>query len=305
METDTILNYTYSFLQGSLYFKNVCLGLAVISIILCIYFYIKAKKVKQPTYAVRTIRLIEPKIKNIGNINISYLENKIENLSVSKIALWNSGRDTIDYTDVAKNDNLKIIIDSQYRILDCSILFQKNKANSFTVEISNDGKAVAINFDYFDCNEGVILQVFHTGNSSNNISLIGRIKSVNRIKRKGEQKRNNSKPSFINKASIAIIKIAAKFVRTRLYRYTAIVFFIYLCLLFCYSFFVDAETITSLFYGNNSKFSMQFLLLLLAISYFYIAYITSNNNIPKGFDIFNEEFLSEDKEDNKDIKVCE
>jgi hypothetical protein len=50
---------------------------------------------------------------------------------------------------------------------------------------------------------------------------------------------------------------------------------------------------------------MQFLLLLLAISYFYIAYITSNNNIPKGFDIFNEEFLSEDKEDNKDIKVCE
>lgn len=233
------------------------------------------------------------------------LANKIENLSVSKIALWNSGRDTIDYTDVAKNDNLKIIIDSQYRILDCSILFQKNKANSFTVEISNDGKAVAINFDYFDCNEGVILQVFHTGNSSNNISLIGRIKSVNRIKRKGEQKRNNSKPSFINKASIAIIKIAAKFVRTRLYRYTAIVFFIYLCLLFCYSFFVDAETITSLFYGNNSKFSMQFLLLLLAISYFYIAYITSNNNIPKGFDIFNEEFLSEDKEDNKDIKVCE
>ena len=286
-------------------FNCVCLGLAVISIILCIYFYIKAKKVKQPTYAVRTIRLIEPKIKNIGNINISYLENKIENLSVSKIALWNSGRDTIDYTDVAKNDNLKIIIDSQYRILDCSILFQKNKANSFTVEISNDGKAVAINFDYFDCNEGVILQVFHTGNSSNNISLIGRIKSVNRIKRKGEQKRNNSKPSFINKASIAIIKIAAKFVRTRLYRYTAIVFFIYLCLLFCYSFFVDAETITSLFYGNNSKFSMQFLLLLLAISYFYIAYITSNNNIPKGFDIFNEEFLSEDKEDNKDIKVCE
>lgn len=305
METDTILNYTYSFLQGSLYFNCVCLGLAVISIILCICFYIKAKKVKQPTYAVRTIRLIEPKIKNIGNINISYLENKIENLSVSKIALWNSGRDTIDYTDVAKNDNLKIIIDSQYRILDCSILFQKNKANSFTVEISNDGKAVAINFDYFDCNEGVILQVFHTGNSSNNISLIGRIKSVNRIKRKGEQKRNNSKPSFINKASIAIIKIAAKFVRTRLYRYTAIVFFIYLCLLFCYSFFVDAETITSLFYGNNSKFSMQFLLLLLAISYFYIAYITSNNNIPKGFDIFNEEFLSEDKEDNKDIKVCE
>jgi len=75
METDTILNYTYSFLQGSLYFNCVCLGLAVISIILCIYFYIKAKKVKQPTYAVRTIRLIEPKIKNIGNINISYLEN--------------------------------------------------------------------------------------------------------------------------------------------------------------------------------------------------------------------------------------
>lgn len=42
METDTILNYTYSFLQGSLYFNCVCLGLAVISIILCIYFYINS-----------------------------------------------------------------------------------------------------------------------------------------------------------------------------------------------------------------------------------------------------------------------
>ena len=73
-----------------------------------IYTYVKTKKNKKPTYIVRTIKLIEPRIKQLNNaINILYQDNKIENLSISKIALWNEGKDTIDNTDIAKS-NMKM-----------------------------------------------------------------------------------------------------------------------------------------------------------------------------------------------------
>ena len=61
------------------------------------------------------------------------------------------------------------------------IIYQKNPSNDFNISISNDNKYVDITFDYFDFEEGIVLQVFHTGNKSDDITLVGQIKSVKNI----------------------------------------------------------------------------------------------------------------------------
>jgi hypothetical protein len=101
----------------------------------------------------------------------------IRNLTVTKVSFWNGGRQTINASDVVKADPVRITL-TEGHILEAPVLFFKNKANQFAAELSADGKTIAITFDYMDKDEGVILQILHTGKSSANISVVGKIKGV-------------------------------------------------------------------------------------------------------------------------------
>src|SRR5690606_13866978 len=113
---------------------------------------------------------------------IQYHNNKIDNLSISKIAIWNSGKETISSTDVARNDPFLITIANDYTILDCDILFEKNSANGFSIYKINSNK-VEIKFDYFDFNEGIVVQIYHTSAEEKNISVNGSFKGTKTIER--------------------------------------------------------------------------------------------------------------------------
>ncbi|WP_338867964.1 hypothetical protein WBJ53_16250 [Spirosoma sp. SC4-14] len=174
----------YNWFNGNPTFNIVTLLLAIIGIILSFYFYFKSKKNKVPIYIARSVNLVRESIKKIETVEIMYAGSKIENLSLTKIALWNDGRDTISFNDVAHADPIKICIDEEYDILDAEILFQKNPANDFSVKIDSNRKAILINFDFFDFEEGIVIQLAHTGNSSDDVRLTGTIKSVKKILRK-------------------------------------------------------------------------------------------------------------------------
>jgi len=158
--------------------------LAVLGIFFTAYFYFRSRKSKAPTYTVRTINLVRDNLSKISTLDILYSGKKINNLSISKIALWNDGQETINSTDIAPLKPLIIIINNEYDILDVGILFQKNDANNFNINISEDKKSVDITFDYFDNKEGMVLQIFHTGNYSEDIRIEGKIKSVKNINRR-------------------------------------------------------------------------------------------------------------------------
>ncbi|NLI37127.1 MAG: hypothetical protein GX416_11535 [Bacteroidales bacterium] len=158
--------------------------MAILGIILSVYFYIKAKKKKRPTYIVKTNNLVKESVQRIRSIQILYEDKTIANLSATKILFWNDGNETIDHTDVAKTNPIKITIDQKYEILEADILYSKNKDNNFKQQLSDNKKSVRIKFDYINANEGIIIQLFHTGFSSDDIRIEGGVKSVKRIKRK-------------------------------------------------------------------------------------------------------------------------
>src|SRR5690606_19938758 len=173
-----------NFFEANPYLNLVSLFIAVFGIILSIYFYKRSLKIKKPTFLVRTINLVKQNVNKIDSVEILYKGDKIQNLSISKIALWNDGKDTINSNDIAQNSPLLIYIDDEYQILDAEIIFQKNPSNDFKVKLLPDQNSVLISFDYFDYLDGTIINVYHTGESSRNILLSGKIKSVRNFTRK-------------------------------------------------------------------------------------------------------------------------
>lgn len=162
------------------------LAIGGIGIVISFLFFFLSRKKKIPVYRCRTTRLITSSINQIDELDILYDKKKLNALSITKVALWNAGRDTISWSDVSELDRLRISIGSDYEILSCVILKQTRIANNFSVQIADDKKSIYISFDYFDHNEGVVLKIRHTGSSSSEISVNGSIKAVQKIKRGDE-----------------------------------------------------------------------------------------------------------------------
>lgn len=275
---NNIIDYTLKFFENNPVFNIVAFLLGVSSIISTVYFYFKSKKIKQPTYVVRTINLIKEKFQKIDSVQILYSGERIKDLSITKIALWNDGKDTISLSDVAQIDCLRIEILPEFQILDCEILFTKNEANAFSLVMDTDHKFIDIKFDFFDFEEGVVIQIFHTGNSSDDIVLRGKIKTVKKIKRRMIDS------GFLPSSFVKILR--GNNISNKWSKKVLAISVIMVGILFLFIPFIDSapkEVHVRVWYEYC-------LLTFPALLYFWLGYRLLRRNIPKGFDVFNDEF---------------
>jgi len=160
------------------------LVLAILGIFFTVYFYVRSNKNREPIYIIRTINLISDSLFKIVPVEILFSGHKINKLSISKIALWNDGKEAIRPENLAPNEPIKLFIDKKFDILAADILFRKNNANNFQIEISEDKKSINISYDYFKHEEGLVMQVVHTGNRSDDIYFEGDVITGKKISRK-------------------------------------------------------------------------------------------------------------------------
>lgn len=286
MNTLGIFEY---FFDGNPYLNAISFLLAILGVIFTVYFYIKSKKIRKPIYMLRTVNLVRENIQKIVKINILYNGKAINNLSITKIALWNGGKETIDNNDVARKNPLRLSIKNDCMFLDAEIIYQKNTSNGFNISISDDHKYIDITFDYFDFEEGIVLQVFHTGNKSDDITLIGQIKSVKQIQR------GNTTHSLFPLPFIDILQQAA-IPHKQKQLYGDWLIFIIGILSVCLSIifmFVRIDFLRS--DPEVDRITLIISLGAIGLLYLFMGYRGIKRHIPKGFDVFNEEFLREEK----------
>ncbi len=159
----------------------VFLILAILSIVISVILYIKSKRKKRPCFHMKTFKLIEDSIKEIEAVEILYQGQTVKNLSLSKVALWNSGSDTINSEDIAPKDPLKLVITKGTKLLAAQIIYSTNSINNFSLTPDLQSGEIGISFDYFDRNEGIVIQIYHTGVSNDNVILSGTVKGVSRV----------------------------------------------------------------------------------------------------------------------------
>ena len=264
-------------------FNVLTLVLAVGSLVLAVYFYFKGKKVKLPVYILKTNNLVTESIKNVSSVQILYNNNKISNLSVTKIALWNEGKDTIDNADVAKSDPIKIMINPSFEILEAEILYSKNAANDFKLALSEDKKFVEICFDFFDYEEGIVIQLFHTASSSDDIYVTGKVKSVKTILRKKYSR------TLLPLNILRILFVLSRYpISTKLVLKTTGWTMSLLGILMTLVLFIRPDELLFQVNQTDSLWLSKILLAFVGLFYTYVGFQLLKRTIPKGFDIFNE-----------------
>ena len=153
--------------------------LSIVSIALAYFFYYKSIKEKKPVYNWKTYPLFQPN-PIVGNkIEIKYNGNQIDNLSLTKFAFWNAGRESIRYEDIAPNDPFLIIVDKGVNILDFQIV-EQNTINNFSLEKIND-QTIKVNFDFTDFNDGIIVNIFHSRLRKTGLTVMGTFIGAKRI----------------------------------------------------------------------------------------------------------------------------
>ena len=141
----------------------VFLLLASVSILLSLVLYIKSRKYKRPCFNIRTFQLIEDSVNKIEAVEIRYQGERVQNLSLTKLALWNRGNDTVNIQDVASTDPLRIEIGPPAKLLGAELIYTTNPANNFRILPNLQTGEVKIDFEYFHTYEGMVVQLYHTG----------------------------------------------------------------------------------------------------------------------------------------------
>lgn len=172
--------------------KNFGNILGIIGIILAFYFYYKGKRKKEFFYEVTSFNLINENLnQKISELKISYKNKDIKYLTVSKIAIWNSGNSTIWDSEIPKNNKIQINISKDYEILDYELIENVDIDSDITINKNNDNN-LEINFKFLEPDKGFVLKLIHTSITSNDILVKGRIIGGSKIKRINEIGRNNS-----------------------------------------------------------------------------------------------------------------
>lgn len=166
-------------IKDILNYAGLALGLLLSS--LGIFLSIKFRRVRVPTYLQKNMLLIKDYVSSINSLNILYKGHEIQNLTSTALYIWNKGKETINYCDIAEADPLLIKTKNCAKILDASIVYMHNPANNFLIEVNED--VIRVIFDYFDFAEGIIINILHTGKIGDEIEVQGTFKGAGKIRR--------------------------------------------------------------------------------------------------------------------------
>ena len=90
-------------------YLNYALGIIGLVLgIIGIVLSVRSVKKKEPVYSIRSNNLISGSVSTLSNLLISYKNQKIENLTVSKILFYNRGSETLRRHDIQTINPLKI-----------------------------------------------------------------------------------------------------------------------------------------------------------------------------------------------------
>lgn len=155
---------------------------SIISLILALVFYLRSKREKKPRLLIKSINLFNKDAQKINGLSTTYYDRPVLNMTITRVALWNSGHDPILRSDISPTDPITIYINPKYRILESQILCTKKAQNGIKLGLIENGLKTRINFEYLDYGGGAVIQVVHTGNSSSDIIVEGTIRGFGKLR---------------------------------------------------------------------------------------------------------------------------
>ena len=147
------MNALDSWLAGGPTLNLVSLLLALAGLAASLYFYVKGKREKEPVYLVDSFELIRPEVFGFDGLKVTFHDEPVKSLSLSRVAIWNRGHATILGHDLVTSDQLRIEPTGDGQVLTGMIAFAKKKTNN--VRLSLEPPKLNLYVDYLDHRDGL------------------------------------------------------------------------------------------------------------------------------------------------------
>lgn len=147
---------------------------------------LRVEKVKKLTYLINGFPIVlRNSIQRYEHLDFTFKGESVEALTLTRIGIWSNGTDTIHGADITQKDRLRILPVEDVSILDYKVVYANNNSNDIKLEpyFKEGGEIdyLEVTFDYLDRNNGVVVQLFHTGKDKSSVGLAGSIKGVKHI----------------------------------------------------------------------------------------------------------------------------
>jgi|SRR6185312_10947907 len=152
-----------------------------IGVLVAVVVYFKQKKDRRPVYGKQTFPLIFKSGTTPKKLELFYDHKAVEKLTLTKFAFWNAGRETIRKEDISAVKPITIKSAKGATIYDSEIAYSE-LVNNFKITKIDDF-TLGVDFDFIDLNQGMVVNLYHNGDSSDDIICEGAIIGGGSIKR--------------------------------------------------------------------------------------------------------------------------
>ena len=160
----------------SLITNYIGVAFGIISVGLSVYLYRKSKESKDPLLHYRTYRdIIKLSSTDNPNIRIHYKSEEVDRVFTTYVWFWNAGKRPINRADIPPQAGLRLQLtdpSQKLAILDYRIIRPSRDAVNFTVSRVDD-TSLALQFDFLDYQDGVVIEIQHTGSYRTTVTLEG------------------------------------------------------------------------------------------------------------------------------------
>jgi hypothetical protein len=159
------------------YFQLAVAILAPLSILISYVLYRKSLRVRLPHYVLVTRDIVSQSRTNLPDLTFAYRGHPQKQVSITRLVIWNEGKETVRQTDIASNDPLRLELPDGVSALDATVVRETSRGVHAQVNPrSFDEKAVLeISFDFLDYQDGFLVQVIHNGGAKDRLRVRGRI----------------------------------------------------------------------------------------------------------------------------------
>ena len=167
----------------------------VLGILASIVFYLRARRYQQPAYYKSSIRWYDGADVPHKDIKLTFRGKNISRFTITHLAFWNSGNQTIRESDFAPASPLRLVIPKDVEVFDIRVTAVTApeicaSLDSPEVIVAGEKKEIPVHFDYLDGEDGFSIQVIHDSRSVSGIKFVGKLPGVSSFRSSTSYKKN-------------------------------------------------------------------------------------------------------------------
>jgi len=161
-------------LEGGPAFNLWSLTIAITGLLLTVfglYLAFNSRREKRPLYLTNSFEVLS-KERKVDGLEVTLSGLSIPSLTITRVALWNAGRETINRTDILAVDPLRIVSSTAAKILGAKLSHVQRHVNDVQIEVRDE--CVLVTADFLDFKDGCIVDIYHVESTA--FKVVGTLK---------------------------------------------------------------------------------------------------------------------------------